>query len=304
MAPVNELRFLPSASMVDRLIVGLISHICGHRTSAWIYRLTQLRAPPFLAWSIRCFVALFKVDLSEAAVPDPSGYASFNDFFTRALAPGVRPIAPSPQVVVSPVDGRICAAGAIHDLMLVQAKGHSYTVTSLLAGDAAMADGFAGGTFATIYLSPRDYHRIHMPLTGTLTRTLYVPGALFAVNTRTVRTIQDCLARNERLICLFDTEAGPMAVVLVGAVHVGSMATVWAGQVTPPYGGDPVREIPVPTPPLVLQKGAEMGRFNMGSTVIVLFPRAAVALQEFRTTDPEGFPIRMGTTLGRLRGSA
>ena len=248
---------------------------------------------------IRRFVARYGVDMREAAEPRIEAYASFNDFFTRALKPGARPIAPGDRVVCGPVDGAVSQIGLAESDMLVQAKGRSFSLTALLGGDAERARPFQGGAFATLYLSPRDYHRIHMPLAGRLREMVHIPGKLFSVSPLTTRMVPDLFARNERVAALFDTPAGPMALVLVGAINVASIETVWAGAITPPLGKS-IRNWSYPPNgdgAVRLDKGAEMGRFNMGSTVIVLFGRGAVRWDaEIRA----GMAVRMGQRLGKV----
>ena len=220
--------------------------------------------------AIRRFIARYRVNMSEAANPDPAAYESFNAFFTRALKPGARPLADATWVC--PVDGAISQLGAIAHDQIFQAKGHHYSTTALVGGDAALAAQFDNGSFATIYLSPRDYHRIHMPCAGTLRRMVHVPGDLFSVNPATARGVPGLFARNERVVCVFDTAHGPMVLVLVGATIVGSMATTWHGVVNPPRPGhvrawDYTGEA-APT----FAQGDEMGRFLLGSTVVLLWP--------------------------------
>ncbi|MGI4778751.1 MAG: archaetidylserine decarboxylase [Janthinobacterium lividum] len=239
-------------------------------------------------WIIRRFVAKYGVDMGEALESDISRYASFNDFFTRALKPGARPIAPS--ALISPVDGAISQFGRIDGDQIFQAKGHSYGTTALVGGDATLAARFAHGSFATIYLSPRDYHRIHMPCDGVLTRMLYVPGDLFSVNPTTARGVPGLFARNERVVCVFDTARGPFVLVLVGATIVGSMATVWHGVINPPRGGE-VREWRYDGREIALKKGDEMGRFLLGSTVVMLFPAPALT---FAADWAPASPVRLG----------
>ncbi len=239
-------------------------------------------------WIIRNFVAKYGVDMSEAIESDIARYASFNDFFTRALKPDARPIAGAP--LVSPVDGAISQFGPIAGDQIFQAKGHRYTTTALVGGDAALAAQFQDGSFATLYLSPRDYHRIHMPCDGRLTRMIYVPGALFSVNPTTARGVPGLFARNERVVCVFEGERGPVVLVLVGATIVGSMATVWHGVVNPPRGGE-IREWHYDDPALRFVKGQEMGRFLLGSTVVMLFPSPALA---FNPAWAPGRAVRLG----------
>ena len=220
-------------------------------------------------WVIKRFVKRYNVNMNEAANADPAYYKSFNEFFTRPLKEGARPL--SSSTWVSPVDGAISQCGAIERDQIFQAKGHHYSTRELVGGDAALAAQFQNGQFATLYLSPRDYHRIHMPMAGKLRRMIHVPGDLFSVNPTTARGVPGLFARNERVVCEFETEKGPMVLVLVGATIVGSMATVWHGQVNPPRPGT-VREWRYESQDVRLQKGEEMGRFLLGSTVVMLFP--------------------------------
>jgi phosphatidylserine decarboxylase len=242
-------------------------------------------------WIIRRFVAKYGVDMAEALDSDIASYASFNDFFTRALKPGARPIAQAD--LVSPVDGAISQFGAIEGEQILQAKGHQYSCTAMLAGDAALAAQFEHGSFATLYLSPKDYHRIHMPCEGRLLRMTYVPGDLFSVNPGTARGVPGLFARNERVVCLFETARGPFVLVLVGATIVGSMATVWHGVVNPPRGGE-VREWHYDDRQIVLRQGEEMGRFLLGSTVVMLWPSPPLA---FNPTWAPARPIRLGEAM-------
>ena len=218
-----------------------------------------------IAW----FVRKYGVDMGEAAEPDIARYATFNDFFTRALKPGARPLAEADWVC--PVDGAISQFGAIEQGRIVQAKGHDYSTAALVGGDAVLAARFLHGAFATLYLSPKDYHRIHMPCDGRLVRMVYVPGDLFSVNPATARGVPGLFARNERVVCVFDAAHGPFAMVLVGATIVGSMATVWHGVVNPPRAKR-VRDWRYDDRPVELRQGEEMGRFLLGSTVVLLFP--------------------------------
>jgi len=256
------------------------------------------RAGGLTTGAIRRFVARYGVDMSEAAEPDIASYATFNDFFTRALRPGARPLAQADAIC--PVDGVVSQLGPIEQDRIFQAKGHHYSTTALLAGDAELAERFRDGSFATIYLSPRDYHRIHMPCDGRLLRMEHVPGSLFSVNPTTARGVPGLFARNERVVCLFDTPLGPMALVLVGATIVGSMATVWHGQVNPPRTGR-LRRWDYGDQQIVLRQGEEMGRFLLGSTVVLLFERDAVrfgvdwaALRPTRLGDAMATALRRG----------
>lgn len=286
-------------SLTDRLRAWPQYLLPGHALSRVIHRLTRVRAGWFKDLAIRTVVRLYGVDLSEAAVPDPGAYPTFNAFFTRPLVRGARPLAEGDDSVVSPVDGVVSQAEAIAgDGRIFQAKGHSYTATELLGGDPERAAPFAGGSFATLYLSPRDYHRIHMPLGGRLREMVHVPGRLFSVDAATTRVVPRLFARNERVAAIFDTDAGPMALVSVGALFVAGIETVWHGLVTPPRGRRVATwEYPETGEGAVkLAKGEEMGRFNMGSTVIVLFGPDAVEWSD--TLAPEA-PVRMGEAIGR-----
>ena len=240
---------------------------------------------------IRRFVARYGVDMAEAANPDISSYASFNDFFTRALKADARPLAEAD--LICPVDGAISQFGAVERDQIFQAKGHSYSTTALVGGDAALAAEFQDGHFATLYLSPRDYHRIHMPCAGRLTRMIHVPGDLFSVNPTTARGVPGLFARNERVVCVFESEQGPFVLTLVGATIVGSMATVWHGVVNPPRPGV-VREWTYADTPVVLEQGAEMGRFLLGSTVVMLFPKGPL---RFNPAWAPGGALRMGEAM-------
>lgn len=219
---------------------------------------------------IRWFVGKYGVNMAEAANPDITSYPTFNEFFTRALQPGARPLAAAD--LICPVDGAISQFGAIEGDQIFQAKGHHYSTTALVGGDRELAARFEGGSFATIYLSPKDYHRIHMPADGRLVRMIYVPGELFSVNPATARGVPGLFARNERVVCVFESARGPFVLVLVGATIVGSMATVWHGVVNPPRTKQ-VREWFYDKHPIEFQQGDEMGRFLLGSTVVLLFPK-------------------------------
>ena len=248
-------------------------------------------------WIIRRFVAKYGVNMNEALDSDIASYPSFNAFFTRALKPGARPIAQAD--LVSPVDGAISQFGRIEGDQIFQAKGHSYTTTALVGGDAALAARFHQGSFATLYLSPRDYHRIHMPCDGRLRRMIYVPGELFSVNPATARGVPGLFARNERVVSVFDTARGPFVLVLVGATIVGSMATTWHGVVNPPRGGD-VREWRYDEAAIALSRGEEMGRFLLGSTVVMLFPEPAL---EFNPDWSPTRPVRLGEAMANYLAS-
>jgi phosphatidylserine decarboxylase len=243
---------------------------------------------------IRWFIARYGVNMAEAADADPAAYASFNDFFTRALKPGARPL--SDAALLCPVDGAISQFGDLDGDQIFQAKGHRYSTTALVGGDGALAAHFHGGHFATLYLSPRDYHRIHMPCSGRLLRMIHVPGALFSVNPATARGVPGLFARNERVVCVFEGDDDrPWVLVLVGATIVGSMATVWHGVVNPPRPGR-LREWSYHEQSIRLDPGAEMGRFLLGSTVVMLFPRGPL---QFEPAWVPGGPVRMGQVMAR-----
>ncbi len=247
----------------------------------------------FLNW----FANRYGVNMAEAANPDLASYRTFNEFFTRPLRAGARPIDTDPHSIVSPADGAISELGPITDDAIMQAKGFSYSAQTLLGGDAARAAPFRDGNFITVYLAPKDYHRVHMPLAGTLREMIYVPGRLFSVNTRTANGVPGLFARNERVVCIFDTAAGPMALVLVGAIIVAGIATVWSGTVTPPAGPLQVTSFGAPQKPVRLEKGAEAGRFLVGSTAIVLLPQGAA---QWDGTLRAGAPLKMGQRIGAI----
>jgi phosphatidylserine decarboxylase len=249
---------------------------------------------------IRWFVKRYGVDMAEAAEPDVAAYTSFNDFFTRALRPDARPLATSASADwLCPVDGAISQFGRIDGGRIFQAKGHDYTATALVGGDAALAAPFADGHFATLYLSPKDYHRIHMPRAGRLLRMIHVPGALFSVNPTTARGVPGLFARNERVVCVFESHGDPWVLVLVGATIVGSMATVWHGVVNPPRPGA-VREWRYDEQRIELARGSEMGRFLLGSTVVLLLPPGPL---RFNPAWAPGGAIRMGEMMASRAGA-
>ncbi len=244
---------------------------------------------------IRRFVARYGVDMAEAAEPDLGAYASFNDFFTRALKPGIRPL-DGDATWLCPVDGAISQFGAVTEGQIFQAKGHQYSSTALVGGDAELGRQFSHGHFATLYLSPRDYHRIHMPCAGRLKRMIYVPGDLFSVNPVTARGVPGLFARNERVVCEFESPNGPFVQVLVGATIVGSMATAWHGVVNPPRLAK-LREWRYGEGEVVLQQGDEMGRFLLGSTVVLLFPKSGL---KFNPAWAAGGAVRLGEAMAML----
>ena len=278
----DRLAVLPQYLLPKRLLTTLAGRAAAARAGAATTRV------------IRWFVARYGVNMAEAADPDIGAYASFNDFFTRALAPGARPLAQAD--LLCPVDGAISQFGPVQQGRIFQAKGHEYTATALVGGDASLAARFAEGHFATLYLSPKDYHRIHMPCAGRLRRMIHVPGALFSVNPTTARGVPGLFARNERVVCVFDGERGPWVLVLVGATIVGSMATVWHGVVNPPRPGT-LRDWRYDDREIALAQGAEMGRFLLGSTVVLLFPAGPL---RFDPSWAPGGAIRMGQAMARF----
>lgn len=284
--------------MLARAFVTLQHLLPQHALSRLIHWLTRSRQRWLSQTLIRLFVRGFRPDLSDAAEPRPLAYRSFNEFFTRALRPDARPMPDDPLAIACPVDGTVSMAGAIDGQRLLQAKGHDYSLPALLAGHEDWVERFSGGQFATIYLAPYNYHRVHMPLAGTLHSAWYVPGRLFSVNATTAARVPGLFARNERLICAFDDAAGGFAMVLVGALFVGSMSTVWHGDVTPTRRRM-LRDLqPLPdAAPLAAGRGAELGRFNMGSTIILLLPPGRGA---WHAGLAPGRIVRVGEAIGRL----
>jgi len=284
---------------MDKLKIALQYILPKHLISRLVGYLAAARLGFISHALINLFIKAFKINMAEAQFEKASDYSNFNEFFTRPLKEGMRPLNQDPSIVAHPVDGAISQLGAIVDGKLIQAKNHNYSLQALLGGDAATAAPFAGGEFACIYLAPKDYHRIHMPVAGTLREMIYVPGDLFSVNPLTAENVPDLFARNERVVTIFDTELGPMALVLVGATIVASIETVWAGTVTPPAGKDVFRwTYPASGPQAIqLEKGAEMGRFKLGSTVILAFPAGQV---EFLPNQYPTSVTRMGEAFARI----
>ena len=286
-----------NASFADYLFALPQYLLPQHAISRLVLWVTRCRRAWLKNALMKWFIQRFNVDMTEAEQSDYRQFDYFNAFFTRALRPGVRPLAQGDDVILCPVDGAVSQAGGIHNDTIFQAKGHDYSATALLGGDPDIARQFSNGRFATLYLSPRDYHRIHMPVTGNLQQMIYVPGRLFSVNPKTVRTIPGLFARNERVVALFDTEIGTMAMVLVGAINVACIETVWHGVVTPPHRNPVQRWVYTDQTPVALAKGEEMGRFNMGSTVICLFANDKVT---FDTAIAPGAAVRMGQKLASV----
>jgi len=282
-----------AATIVDFIKSGLLYVLPHHAISRIVLKLTRL------TWQknavIRWFIKKFDVDMSDAVESEPDAYKHFNAFFTRALKPAARPICDGLSSVACPADGCVSALGPIADNRLFQAKGHDYTLAQLLGNQDVEIERYRHGSFITIYLSPKDYHRLHMPLAGQLQSQTYVPGRLFSVAPHTVKTVNGIFARNERVIAQFDTNAGAMALVLVGAINVAAIETVWSGLVTPPRHSG-VKHEPYPVDTLSLDKGQEMGRFNMGSTIIAIFEQNLDWHSSLRT----GTDVRMGQAIAEL----
>ncbi len=285
---------LPPLALSDRLAVIPQYLVPQHALTLFAGWVAGTERGAVTTWIIRRFVAKYGVDMGDALESDIARYASFNDFFTRALKPGARPVAQAD--LVCPVDGAISQFGAIEGDQIFQAKGHRYSTTALVGGDAPLAARFAHGSFATLYLSPKDYHRIHMPCDGRLVRMIHVPGDLFSVNPATARGVPGLFARNERVVCVFEGAHGPFVLVLVGATIVGSMATVWHGPVNAPRTPEMnrVREWRYDDPPVLLRQGNEMGRFLLGSTVVLLFPAPQLAFNPSWTPERT---IRLGEAM-------
>ena len=274
--------FITSQYLLPQHLLSRLAGGLANCTWSWVKN-------PFINW----FVKRYQVDMSQAVEPDPTAYRCFNDFFTRALLPDARPLDAGEASILCPADGAISQLGKIEHGRIFQAKGQSFSVLELLGGNPVHAEQFQGGEFATVYLSPSDYHRVHMPLGGTLRDMIYVPGKLFSVNQTTAENVPELFARNERVVCLFDTDAGPMAVVLVGAMIVASVETVWAGLVAPPQRQLRSESYGHSAPEL--ERGAEMGRFKLGSTAIVLFAPGRARWDEHLTA---GSRVRMGQKMG------
>ncbi|MGB2078948.1 MAG: archaetidylserine decarboxylase [Vibrio sp.] len=264
--------------MFDKFKIALQHIIPQHGLTRLTGKLASAKMGILTTSVIRLFIKQYKVNMDEAKHSDPAYFNTFNQFFVRELKEGARPIAEEASVITHPADACVSQFGPIEDGQLIQAKGHTYSACELLGGNKALAQEFADGDFATLYLSPSDYHRVHMPCDGVLRQMIYVPGDLFSVNPLTAENVENLFARNERVVCIFDTEFGPMAQVLVGATIVGSIELVWAGTVTPPRGNSVYRwDYPATGDKAVtLKKGEEMGRFKLGSTVINLFAKDSI----------------------------
>jgi len=282
-----------SASLTDWLKTRALTPLPQHFLSRIVFSLTRRRSR-FTQTAIQKFARAFDVDMQDAVEPELSRYDTFNAFFTRALTPAARPIAAGTDLVASPADGRFSALGDTTDGRLVQAKGIDYTILDLLGGDGEAAERLGQGSFATIYLSPRDYHRLHMPLDGQLIRQTHIPGRLFSVGPHAVRTLDGLFTRNERVVALFETPTGLMALVLVGAINVAAIETVWHGLVTPPKGRAVSRIDYSGEDRISLAKGDEMGRFNMGSTIVMLTEKSV----HWDASIESESAVRMGQSIG------
>ncbi|WP_428034373.1 archaetidylserine decarboxylase [Amphritea sp.] len=278
--------------MKDSLFILLQHLLPQHLLSRAVGYLAESRCNWIKRPFIKLFAKQYRVNMSEALIEDLDQFDNFNAFFTRALKPGMRPL--DDAAVVSPADGAISQIGAIEYGRILQAKGRGYGLSTLLGGHADLAEQFIHGHFATIYLSPSDYHRVHMPVTGTLRESIYVPGDLYSVNQTTAKGVDNLFARNERLVAIFDTELGPMAMILVGAMIVAGIETVWGGQVAPVKKNSWRIDHQKPVEPVILQQGEEMGRFKLGSTVILLFGKDAIEWSETLKADD---PVRLGQAI-------
>ncbi|WP_462165944.1 archaetidylserine decarboxylase [Pseudoalteromonas sp. GB43] len=284
---------------LDKFKIAMQYAMPKHFISRMVGKLAAAKAGGLTTALIKLFIKQYKIDMSEAKYPDPAHYKTFNEFFTRPLKEGIRPLAEDSDIIAHPVDGAISQLGDVVDGQIIQAKGHDYSLQALLGGKEEDTAPFLGGKFATIYLAPKDYHRIHMPVDGTLSKMIYVPGDLFSVNPLTAQNVPNLFARNERVVAIFETEIGPLAMVLVGATIVASIETIWAGTVTPPAGKD-VFSWNYPTTgdnAITLKKGEEMGRFKLGSTVILAW---GANQAEFLSNQHPETVTRMGTPFAKI----
>ncbi|GMM86217.1 archaetidylserine decarboxylase [Pseudoalteromonas sp. MTN2-4] len=284
---------------MDKFKIAMQYAMPKHGISRLVGKLAAAEAGSVTTSLIKAFIKQYKIDMSEALYEDPAHYKTFNEFFTRPLKPGIRPLTEDESIITHPVDGAISQLGDIVDGQLIQAKGHNYSVQDLHGGDKDDADPFMGGKFACIYLAPKDYHRIHMPIDGTLRKMIYVPGDLFSVNPLTAKNVPNLFARNERVVAIFDTKVGPLAMTLVGATIVASIETIWAGTVTPPAGRDVMTwNYPVEGDKAIhLKKGDEMGRFKLGSTVILAWGKDQA---DFLGSEQPETVTRMGTPFATI----
>lgn len=285
---------------LDKFKIAMQYAMPKHFISRMVGKLAAAKAGGLTTALIKLFIKQYKIDMSEAKYPDPAHYKTFNEFFTRPLKEGIRPLAEEKDIIAHPVDGAISQLGDVVDGQIIQAKGHDYSLQALLGGNEDDTVPFLGGKFATIYLAPKDYHRIHMPIDGTLSKMIYVPGDLFSVNPLTAQNVPNLFARNERVVAIFETDIGPLAMVLVGATIVASIETIWAGTVSPPAGKD-VFSWNYPTKgdnAITLKKGEEMGRFKLGSTVILAW---GANQAEFLSDQHPETITRMGTPFATIK---
>lgn len=287
-----------SATLKDKAFSLLQRFLPHHFLSSVMYKITRIETKWFKNFFITKFIGMYDVDMSQAQNENERDYKCFNEFFTRPLKPEARPIAEGSNTIISPVDGTVSEVGRINNGQIFQAKGRSYSLETLVGGSPERAHFYKDGYFATLYLSPRDYHRIHMPIAGRIREMVHVPGRLFSVSPSTVRSVNRLFARNERVVAGFSTDAGPMAMILVGAIFVSSMETVWADTITPP-NGKYLRQWSYDTQePMHFDKAAEMGRFNMGSTVILLFPENSIQWEDNLVN---GKTVQMGEKIGEIK---
>ncbi|KZN49046.1 archaetidylserine decarboxylase [Pseudoalteromonas luteoviolacea] len=284
---------------LDKIKIALQYALPKHAVSRLVGKLAAAQAGALTTQLIKLFIKQYKIDMTEALHEDPAHYKTFNEFFTRPLKPGIRPLTTEEHIIAHPVDGAISQLGDVVDGQIIQAKGHDYSLQTLLGGNEQDVAPFLGGKFATIYLAPKDYHRIHMPVDGVLKKMIYVPGDLFSVNPLTAQNVPNLFARNERVVAIFDTDIGPLSMVLVGATIVASIETVWAGTVTPPAGKDVFSwDYPTTGPQAIkLKKGDEMGRFKLGSTVILSW---GADTAEFLADQQPETVTRMGTPFATI----
>lgn len=287
-----------NTTIKDRAFAFIQILLPHHFLSSIMYKITRVEIKCFKNFFITKFIALYNVDMNQAQNENAQDFKSFNEFFTRPLKLSARPISDAAKTIISPVDGTVSEIGKIQDKQIFQAKGKSYSLETLVGGSQERAQFYKNGYFATLYLSPRDYHRIHMPISGRIREMLHVPGRLFSVSPSTARSVNGLFARNERVVAGFSTEAGPMAVILVGAIFVSSMETVWAGTITPPRGKN-LRQWSYDTQePITLERADEMGRFNMGSTVILLFSENSIAWNKDLVC---GKKVQFGEKIGEIK---
>ncbi|MGO0305462.1 archaetidylserine decarboxylase [Endozoicomonas acroporae] len=286
--------------MKEKLFAAIQYVLPHHLISRAVYYFVECQITWFKNGLIRWAIDHYHVNMSEAKRESAEEYRHFNDFFTRSLKEGARPLPEDPEMIVSPADGVISQIGDIKNGRIFQAKGHDYSLVELLGGDLELGQEFMGGKFATIYLSPKDYHRVHIPAAGSLHKMVHVPGRLFSVNQGTVENIPNLFARNERVVSIFDTEYGPMAVIMVGAINVASIETVWAGLVTPQRGQVATTTYGEASPSVELSRGDELGRFKLGSTAIVLFGKDQI---EWLENWQPGLSIKMGEALAQVNSA-